>query len=150
MGFDFGTSSAKVVVGDRDLKQAYAVPFRDALGIDAFLLPARLYENDGSYSLHGGARILNDLKLSVMANPKNHTLQAHVVAYLALAIREARGWLFTTHAESYAKTEIVWTLTLGQPADQAIKGALTQLFKRLGMADGQWRAPRWMSRQVFA
>lgn len=134
LGFDFGTSSAKVVIGDRGLKQAYAVPFRDALGIDAFLLPARLFEDDGHYSLHGGSRVLNDLKLSLMANPKDTTLQAHVVGYLALAIREARGWLYTSHAESYAKTQIVWTLALGQPADQAINGSQTQLFKRMGMA----------------
>ena len=38
LGFDFGTSSTKVVIGDRALRQAYAVPFRDAEGIDAFLL----------------------------------------------------------------------------------------------------------------
>ena len=132
MGFDFGTSSAKVVLGDRGLKQAYAVPFRDAPSIDAFLLPARLYEDAGHYSLHGGPLVLNDLKLSLMADPDDATLQTRVVGYLALAIREARGWLFTTHAESYAKTQIVWTLALGQPADQATAGALTQLFQRLG------------------
>lgn len=134
MGFDFGTSSAKVVLGDRGLKQAYAVPFHDAPSIDAFLLPARLYEDAGHYSLHGGPLVLNDLKLSLMADPDDATLQTRVVGYLALAIREARGWLFTTHAESYAKTQIVWTLALGQPADQATAGALTQLFQRLGLA----------------
>lgn len=134
MGFDFGTSSAKVVLGDRGLKQAFAVPFRDAPSVDAFLLPARLYEDEGCYSLHGGSRVLSDLKLSLMADPDDATLQERVVGYLALAIREARGWLFTAHAESYAKTQIVWTLALGQPADQATPGALTQLFQRLGLA----------------
>ncbi|MBC7704130.1 MAG: hypothetical protein H7274_09360 [Rhodoferax sp.] len=134
MGFDFGTSSAKVVFGDWSLKEAYAVPFRDAPGISAFLLPARLYEDVGRYSLHGGPLVLNDLKLSLMANPDDAALQTRVVGYLALAIREARGWLFTTHAETYAKTQIVWTLALGQPADQATAGALTQLFQRLGWA----------------
>lgn len=134
MGFDFGTSSAKVVLGDRGLKQAYAVPFRDAPSVDAYLLPARLYEDAGRFSLHGGPRNWSDLKLSLMADPDSATLQVRVVGYLALAIREARGWLFTTHAESYARTEIVWTLALGQPADQATPGALTQLFQRLGRA----------------
>ena len=131
LGFDFGTSSTKVVVGDRALKQAYAVPFRDAVGIDTFLLPARLYEDHGSYSLHGGPVALTDLKLSLMASPDDPIRQERVVAYLALAIRETRGWLFSVHAETYAKTQILWSLALGQPADHATSGALTLLFKRL-------------------
>ena len=131
LGFDFGTSSSKVVVGDRALRQAYAVPFRDAVGIDTFLLPARLYEDLGSYSLHGGLVALTDLKLSLMASPGDPMCQERVVAYLALAIREVRGWLFSVHAETYAKTQVLWSLALGQPADQATPGALTQLFKRL-------------------
>ena len=134
LGFDFGTSSAKVVLGDRGLKQAYAVPFRDAPGIDAYLLPARLYADADRFSLHGGTQVFADLKLSILANPENPTLQAQVVAYLALAIREARGWYFTTHADSYARVKIVWTLALGTPAVQASPGPLTELFERLGRA----------------
>ena len=134
LGFDFGTSSAKVVMGDRGLKQAYAVPFRDAAGIDAFLLPARVYRDGSRYTLHGGEQAYTDIKLSLMAEPENPVRQEQAVAYLALAIREARGWLFTTHAGSYAKTRNVWTLALGQPADRATPGALTQLFTRLGRA----------------
>ena len=133
LGLDFGTSSTKVVVGDRALRQAYAVPFRDAEGIDTFLLPARLYDDLGNYSLHGGPAALTDLKLSLMASPDDPIRQERVVAYLALAIREVRGWLFNAHAETYAKTRILWSLALGQPADQATPGALTQLFKRLAM-----------------
>ena len=134
MGFDFGTSSTKVVFGDRGVKQAYAVPFRDAPGLDAFLLPARLYSGPRGFSLQGGVEAFTDLKLALMAHPDNATHQVRVVAYLALAIREARGWLFSTHADSYARTKIVWTLTLGQPADQATPGAMTDLFQRLGCA----------------
>lgn len=131
MGFDFGTSSTKVVVGDRVSRQAYAVTFRDAVGIDTFLLPARLYEDLGSYSLHGGPIALTDLKLSLMANPNDSICQERVVAYLALAIREVRGWLFSAHAETYARAQIVWSLALGLPANEATRGPLTQLFERL-------------------
>lgn len=131
LGLDFGTSSTKAVVGDRTLRQAYAVPFRDAVGIDTFLLPARLYEDLGSYSLHSGLVASTDLKLSLMASPDDPTCQERVVAYLALAIREVRGWLFSAHAETYAKKQVLWSLALGQPADQATPGALTQLFERL-------------------
>ena len=134
MGFDFGTSSTKVVFGDRGLKQAYAVPFRDAPGLDAFLLPARLYLGPRGFSLLGGAEAFTDLKLALIADPDDSVLQVHVVAYLALVVREARGWLFSAHADSYARTRIVWTLALGQPADQATPGALTDLFERLGCA----------------
>ena len=131
LGLDFGTSSTKVVVGDRTVSQAYAVPFRDAVGIDAFLLPSRLYEAVGGYSLHGGTVALTDLKLSLMASPDDPVCQQRVVAYLALAIREVRGWLFTAHVETYSKRLIRWSLALGQPSDHATTGALTQLFDRL-------------------
>ena len=134
LGFDFGTSCAKVVLGDRGLKQAYAVPFRDAAGIDAFLLPARLYMEDGCYTLHGGEHVFADIKLSLMADPNDHGRQERAVAYLALAIRETRGWLFTVHADSYARTRNIWTLALGQPADRATPGELTKVFARMGRA----------------
>ena len=134
LGLDFGTSSTKMVMGDRALKQAFAVPFQDVAGIEAFLLPARLYRDADGYSLHRSGEVLNDLKLSLMADPDDLRLQERVVAYLALAIREARAWLFTAHAETYAGTQIVWTLALGQPADQATPGALTQVFDRMARA----------------
>jgi len=134
LGLDFGTSSTKMVVGDRALKQAFAVPFQDVVGIDAFLLPARVYQDAAGYSLHRSGQVMNDLKLSLMADPDNVLLQERVVGYLALAIREARAWLFTAHAETYAGTQIVWTLALGQPADQATPGALTQVFDRMARA----------------
>lgn len=134
LGFDFGTSSSKVVIGDRDLKKAYAVPFRDAIGIDAYLLPARLYEDDGTYNLRSGARKFDDLKLALLARPDDLTLQCHVVAYLALAVREARAWMFTVRAEDYAKAQIIWTLALGLPAAHAVDDSLKLLFGRLGRA----------------
>lgn len=134
LGFDFGTSSAKVVIGDRGLKKAHAVPFRSAIGIEAYLLPARLYEDNGSYSLHGGTRHFNDLKLALLANADDPSLQCRVVAYLALAIREARGWLFSEHADDYIKTEIVWTVALGLPAEHVVENRLSNVFARLGAA----------------
>lgn len=136
LGFDFGTSSSKVVIGDRGLKQAFAVPFCDAVGIDIFLLPSRLYFKEGRFSLQdtGCALVLNDLKLALMADPDDTDLQSRIVAYLALAIRHARGWLFQEHAQSYAQTQLVWTLALGLPADQTTSGMLTELFRRLALA----------------
>jgi hypothetical protein len=134
LGFDFGTSSAKVVIGDRGLKKAHTVPFRDAIGIDAYLLPARLYEANESYSLHGGTRHFNDLKLALLADPDNLSLQSRAVAYLALAIREARAWLFVVHAEDYSKTNIVWTLALGLPAEHAVENSLSRVFAHVGTA----------------
>lgn len=134
LGIDFGTSSAKVVIGDRDLKKAHAVPFRDVVGIDAYLLPARLYDATGSYSLHAGTRSFDDLKLALLASPDNEEIQCRVAAFLGLAIREARAWLFAVHAEDYSKTQIVWTLSLGLPAENILGKDLTDMFKRLGAA----------------
>jgi hypothetical protein len=134
LGFDFGTSSSKVVIGDRDLKKAHAVPFRDAIGIDAYLLPARLYEDNGAYNLRAGTRKFDDLKLALLAKPDDINLQCHVVAYLALAIREARAWMFMARADDYAKVHILWTMALGLPAAYVIDTTLTELFSRIGAA----------------
>jgi hypothetical protein len=139
LGFDFGTSSSKVVIGDLGLKQAFAVPFCDAVGIDIFLLPSRLVLEAGCFRLQGtgAATVLNDLKLALMAHPDDLDLQVRVLAYLALTIQHARGWLFHEHAQAYAQTQIVWTFALGLPADQVQSGALTELFSRLALAAWQ-------------
>lgn len=154
LGLDFGTSSAKVVFGDRGLQTAHAVPFLDAIGIDAYLLPARLYETGGVYSLHGGARHFNDLKLALLANPNEIDIRCRVVGYLALAIREARAWLFTAHAESFLRTKIFWTLALGLPAEHAGEGSLSNLFAQIGTAAwavaGHEVVSRDACRQAFA
>lgn len=134
LGFDFGTSGTKVVIGDRALNQAFAVPFRTAAGVEAFLLPSRLHRDGGCWSLHGGQTSVGDLKLALMSTPDDLAARLHVMAFIALAIRSARAWLFETHADAYKASTLVWTLALGLPAAQAIDDELSRLYCLLGRA----------------
>ncbi len=134
MGVDLGTSSTKVVISDRTLKQAYAVPFTDGAGVMSYLLPTLLIESDGAYSLSGEGIHLNDLKLAMMANPDDPVCCARVVAFLSLVIQHARAWLFQNYRDQYTSSEILWSLALGQPADQLTSVASKSLFRQIGQA----------------
>lgn len=137
IGFDFGTSSVKVVVSDAVLEQSFAVPFRDAIGIDAYLLPSRLFEDDGVYSLSPNhpqwkGVIHRDLKLALLDCPDDSAVRHHVVAFLALALRRVRAWFFSAHGDAYRNASILWTLAIGVPADLADKAGLLGLYAGLG------------------
>lgn len=134
LGFDFGTSSTKVVIGDRALNQAFAVPFRAAAGVESFLLPSRLHRDGGCWSLHGGNSSVGDLKLALMSAPDDLAARRHVVAFIALAIRSSRAWLFEAHADAYKASTLVWTLALGLPAAKAMDDELSRLYRCLGRA----------------
>jgi hypothetical protein len=132
IGVDLGTSSTKVVISDRSLKQTYAVPFTDGVGVMSYLLPTLLIESNGTYALSGEGESLNDLKLSMMARVHDAVICARVAAFLALVIQYARAWLFQNHSDQYVGSEILWTLALGQPADQLTSSNSKLLFRKLG------------------
>lgn len=132
MGLDFGTSCTKVVIDDRQMSQRYAVPLVDASGVNAYLLPARLNENLGTYTLEDEGVAFTDLKLALMASPDDEKTCARVCAFLALVIRSSRAWLFTEHRDAFLNSNILWTLALGQPADQATSRQSKSLFENLG------------------
>lgn len=138
LGLDFGTSCVKAVIGDAALGKAFAVRFCKADGISGFLLPSRLYQTGRVFSLESGTHAHRDLKLSLLANPKDLVLQQRVVAFMALVIRRARGWLLTEHAAIYRRTGIVWKLVVGLPTAQHHQSPLSELFERL--AHAAWRA----------
>ena len=127
VGLDFGTSCVKVVVGDRGASKAYAVPFLDAPGVNAYLLPSRLFEQNGTFSLSKGADVHRDLKLRFLANPTLSHLQETLVGFLALVIRRCRTWLFMAHVDTLAKRNILWKLVLGRAADRVQNDRVGQL-----------------------
>lgn len=134
MGLDFGTSSTKVVIADRSTKAGYAVPFTDLLGIAAYLLPSQLGELDGQYRLDHKGHCHSDLKLAMLANMDDSAINERVCAFLALVIRSARAWLFTHQRDRYHGKDLVWSLALGQPADQSTSEQSRKHFENLGMA----------------
>ena len=120
MGLDFGTSSTKVVVADRTMNAAYAVPFMDSVGVASYLLPSALLETlEGVYALAGTGKRHADLKLAMLSALSDECACAKVCAFLALTIRQARAWLYESKGDQYLRADILWTLAIGQPADQA-------------------------------
>ncbi|MCC5796756.1 MAG: hypothetical protein JJU48_05460 [Methylophaga sp.] len=132
IGLDFGTSSVKAVVGDRGLGKAFAVPFYEASDIDAYLLPSRLYLSDGKFALFGKDQpAYRDLKLSLIAHPTEKCYQIPVIGYISLVLQHIRGWLYKEHAEIYSTCQIVWTLSIGLPAEYHLENELLFAFQQV-------------------
>lgn len=131
LGLDFGTSSVKAVIGDAALGRAFAVPFRLATDMQRYLLPARLFESSGRFSLAEGEHIHRDLKLALIAEPNNQLLRRRVVAFLALVICHARNWLLTEHREIYQRTRLFWKVSIGLPVAHHLNDKLHQTFSEI-------------------
>lgn len=114
LGLDFGSSTLKAVISDGERQITYAVPFRDIQGIEGYLLPCRVYLGENGYSLEEQGQAYQDLKLALLANAESLQAQMPVVGFLALALRMIRGWLLSTHGETYSGT-IIWDLAIGLP-----------------------------------
>lgn len=137
LGLDFGTSTVKAVIGDSSIGRhgrSFAVPFRKDQGLASYLLPCRLYQRNGVFSLKKGGRVHSDLKLGLLANDTSVECQQRVVAFLALVIRQARAWLFTQHASIYKSSNIVWKLSVGLPSESHFASREAPLFELLGTA----------------
>ena len=113
------------------LDKAFAVPFRETEGLDAYLLPTRLFQTNGNYSLTDGEFAHRDLKLAFVAEPNNIDHQIRIVAFLSLVVARARGWLFDQHLAVYKHTEIVWKVAVGLPAASSFNTAVAQQLHRL-------------------
>lgn len=143
IGLDFGTSSVKVVVGDRSAGEAFAIPFSNVGGIDSYLLPSRLWQTDGYFSLLGGEMVHRDLKLSLLSHDDKPEHIERATAFLALVIRHVRGWLFSK--SEYENQKMAWKLVLGIPAanyatdseNQALVGKFRLIAKAAWLAAGK-------------
>jgi hypothetical protein len=138
LGLDFGTSSLKAVISDRDRQLTYAVPFRDIQGVARYLLPCRVYRGTttagaGSYNLDGHGVAFQDLKLALLSASVSHEAQLNVVGFLALALRLIRGWLLSTHGATYGG-EIIWDMAIGLPFANLENEKLVSLYKTLSTA----------------
>ena len=138
-GLDFGTSSVKVVIGDLASDKSYAVPFIEAVGIDAYLLPSRVFESvtetttkaSSSFSLTEAKHAFRDLKLSLLGNPESTERQIEVIVFLALVIQRARAWIFTHHKAIYKHVKCLWQLRIGLPAASALNNSYVPLFEKV-------------------
>jgi hypothetical protein len=128
VGFDFGTSSAKVA-----MQTPYALGGRTViidfgpLGHESctYLLPAAVCRNDsGVWRLAGSdghAEHRRHLKLPLIGEIRNgqapdQDSTAWAVAFVALALREARRVFLRTQADPYSGIRLRWAMNLGIPS----------------------------------
>lgn len=135
IGLDFGTSSVKVVIGDKDTGHAYAVPFALASGPERYLLPSRVYQNAAGFQLDptSDCKAHRDLKLGLLGQPDALHL-ARSAAFLALVVRHARDWILCEHGVAYRRSTLVWSMGIGQPAATNLAAANAQVFRQIGLA----------------
>ena len=136
IGLDFGTAYTKVVIGDSALGKAFAVPFADHVGLPAYLLPSRVWLDGEQYALLERGEAKQRLKLNLIEQDRDADCYLDTAAFLALVIRHARGWLFSTQAAIYKNTRILWKLTLGLPAATYEHAATVEKFR--DAAEAAW------------
>ena len=142
LGLDFGTSSAKVVIGDHGSDQSYAVPFLKAIGINAYLLPSRVFLNSQTssakpfdqFDLTKSPTAFRDLKLGLLGNPFDSERQIQVIAFLAQVIHRSRSWFFSTHSSIYKKINCLWRLRIGLPASTALNNKFVPIYSKIAHA----------------
>jgi hypothetical protein len=142
LGLDFGTSSVKVVIGDHGTDQSYAVPFLDAIGIDSFLLPSRVFasskasspDSKSQFTLEQTDLAYRDLKLGLLGSPLDRDRQVQVIAFLAQVINRSRSWLFSNHTSIYKDIHCLWRLRVGLPAAPALDNELVPIFSKIAHA----------------
>jgi hypothetical protein len=151
IGFDFGTSCTKIILrspyhyGGR----AFAVPFAEAAHDSSpHLLPSvlRLGKNGQLLFGNGGdGPLYRDIKLHLVkavpvqpVDGKLDGLEAKVlaVAFLALGIRQSRGWFLRTQRKLYGSFELVWHLNIGLPSADYADEKLTKLYRTI--AEAAW------------
>lgn len=146
LGVDFGTSSTKIVARFpyEAGSPAYAVPvpsFAQAEG-HPYLWASRLWlQSDGSFSLSplSGAAVSCSLKAGLMGGVRGPVMSAMaaqanaeevVCAFLALQVRQARGWLATERATLMQRGRTTWSYNFGFPAASLNSAGLRDRYQR--------------------
>lgn len=139
VGLDFGTAFTKAVlrVGDELL----AVDWREALGerLPTYMLPSVVHRRaDGSMGWFGDreSELCANLKLPLLDHHHNDQDECRAVAFLALALRFARAYLYR-HAEygpRCASRKLAWEFNIGCPTTPHQDPQVVELFRRVAMA----------------
>jgi len=146
IGFDFGTSSSKIVFRDFGRQTAYAVPFgRLACTLNQYLIPTQIFISDkGKLSLSEGKYSFKKLKTSLLDSHDKPIFKSSKIgpqelaaAYMGLVIRLARAWFLKSTESIYRRSGIHWWLNLGIPSKNYDDEKTKEILKTIGMA--AWR-----------
>lgn len=137
VGFDFGTSYTKVVLGEERIH--YAVPMQEEKsGEDRYLLPAVLYiRGDGSCHIgeaDAGDCRYDDLKMRLLRQDFSTETRVLIASYMALVLRHARGWLMTEKRAVYEGTRFEWFVNIGLPTEDTFDKHLESVYRDVTLA----------------
>lgn len=119
LGFDFGTSSAKVVARDLSRNLCFAVPMMETSGIEAYLLETGLQvDSNGVCSLlpqnASEGTVYRNIKMDLMTDLSAVECQIRVVAFWALWIRHVRAWIYKKF--NLDGVSVWWKCRIGFPS----------------------------------
>lgn len=148
IGFDFGSSCSKVVIGDHILARHYLVPaVRPATSDTTYLQAGVIYEDRcGNFSLleSSQASAHRNIKLKFLASlgetrldVPDSSLDAELIAVLFLArmFAHTRQWFEQTHGSQYGNCELQWSVNVGLPSRDACDRNLRPAYeKAVGVA----------------
>ena len=146
MGFDFGTSSTKVVLQTpyHNNQRAFAVDFDEAAhASNKYLLPSILWvSQDGTTSLKQlpGYRKYSRFKLDLIEGPDSKKYDESLVlatAYLANAFRFAREWFLNSQKTLYSEYTLRWAVNVGLPSENYANKLISESYQRI--ASSAWR-----------
>ena len=139
IGLDFGTSATKVVIRDCLAELAFVVRFNPSIqGVEANLIPSRVFRAGELYSLMKGGIHISNLKMGLLTAAKDgkEGIQEFkdCCAFLALVIRRAKAWFFTEYHDRYKNHKLNWGINLGLAARSYEEKEVVELFRRLAWA----------------
>lgn len=131
MGLDLGTSYTKVVVMvDDTTRRSWAVPFIE--NANPYMIPSTVYRYEDCYRLEGDwENACVGLKMPLLRNQPNPEQLIHVIAFLALVIRQSRGWFLENTASVFHNNRFNWHYRIGLPASTYENKSLAELFRRI-------------------
>lgn len=116
IGLDFGTSSSKITIRDRQAANSFAIPFGKNQGIEDYLFPSKIFLNNNTFNLKEDGTELSNLKINIMSSSPSETYKLATIAYLALLIRHSRTIFFKNYDKNYINQQFLWRLNVGIPA----------------------------------
>lgn len=138
IGFDFGSSTTKVVIGDHNRNTKYPIKFDEQLE-NAYLKPTSIFLQKKTFNFSDGEKLEN-LKKHLVENRNYKTECGELsalevtIAYIALVLRQVRHYFFETHSDIYKNDYFVWSIHCGVPSKNYDDKKLCGLFKKAVLA----------------
>lgn len=138
IGFDFGSSTTKVVIGDHNRSTKYPIKFDEQLE-NAYLKPTSIFLQKKTFNFSEGKK-LEHLKKHLVENHSYKTEGGELsalevsIAYIALVFRQVRYYFFETYRNIYNNNSFVWSIHCGVPSKNYDDKKLCALFKKAVLA----------------